>query len=129
MKKKYYQIILAAIVYCCSVFIGEITIGNPDFPFTIYHFDKIQAWQWSVPVHFTGFCWLLFWNNIFRRQVIILPIAVSTLFFLVGETANWFVFQFFKYEESPLGAAGSFWIIIFLYIGMCTITSYIIRKT
>ena len=122
------KIIKSAVFFGVMIFIGEITLGNPDFPITLWKFEKISCWQWSVPVHAAGFIWMLFWNKIFINRNIILPILFSTLFFTAGETANWFVFNFFKYMENPFGAIGSFWIIILLYLGLCSMSCIIIRK-
>jgi len=123
------RIILAAIFYCISVILAEVTFGNPEFPFPLWVFDNIAAYKWSVPVHFAGFLWLIFWSKILYQKHVIFPAAIATLFFLSGETANWFLFHFFKYEESQFGSAvSSFWIIIGLYFILCLITCVILRS-
>ena len=133
MKIKKESMILAAVCYVLLVGSSEATLGNPDFPFTVWRFETIPTWQWSIPVHVFGFIWLLFLNQLFYDRSIRIPIIVSTLFFLACETANWSIFNFFVYEPNPvgkaypLGAAGSFWLIILLYTVLCTITSYIFR--
>ncbi|MBC2717367.1 MAG: hypothetical protein HF978_18840 [Desulfobacteraceae bacterium] len=133
MKIKKNSIIQAAVFYACSVVIAEATFGNPNFPINLWRFEIILAWQWSVPVHAAGFIWLFFCNRLFYDQSIMIPIFVSILFFIACETANWSVFHFFVYEPYPvgkaypLGSAGSFWLIIFLYSVLCTVTSFLLR--
>jgi hypothetical protein len=123
------RIIPAAIFYSISVILAEATFGNPEFPFTLWVFDNISAYKWSVPVHFTGFLWLIFWSKILYQKHLIFPAVMATLFFLFGETANWFLFNFFKYEENQFGSAGSsFWIIIGLYFILCSATCIILRS-
>ena len=120
--------------YFFLVVIAEVTFGNPDFPITIWQFDRISAWQWSVPVHAVGFIWLFLCNWLFYDRSIRIPVVASTLYFLLCETANWWIFDFFVYEAYPVGEAypfgraASFWLIILLYTLLCTATSLILRR-
>ena len=114
--------------YFFLVVIAEVTFGNPDFPMTVWRFDTVPAWQWSVPVHAAGFFWLFFCNWIFYDRSIRFPIVASTLYFLVCETANWWIFHFFSYEAGPFGRTASFWFIILLYTLLCTATSLLLRR-
>lgn len=123
------RIIPAAIFYSISVFLAEVTFGNPEFPFTLWVFDNLSAYRWSVPVHLAGFLWLLFWSKVLHQKHILFPTVVATLFFLSGETANRFLFRFFTYEENPFGSAeSSFWMIIGLYFILCFVTGFILRS-
>ena len=125
---KNYRVISAAIFYSISVILAEVTFGNPEFPFTLWVFDNISVYKWSVPVHFIGFLWLIAWSKILSQKHFIFPAVIATLFFLSGETANWFLFRFFKYEENQFGSASfSFWIIIGLYFVLCLSTCIILR--
>jgi len=68
-------------------------------------------------------------SEIFYQKHVIFPAVIATLFFLFGETANWFLFNFFKYEESQFGSAGfSFWVIVGLYFILCFATCIILRS-
>lgn len=135
MKISKNSMIQAAVFYACSVVISEMTLGNPEFPISVWRFVTIPAWQWSLPVHAAGFIWIFLCNNRFYDHGMRVPIVVSTLFFLVCETANWSMFHFFIYEPYPmgdrfhLGAAGSFWFIILLYTVLCTVTSFLLRTS
>jgi hypothetical protein len=118
----------ALLFYAFSVILSESTLGNPNFPITLWAFQKISVFYWSVPVHGIGFLWLLFWVKILRDKPILFSILVSSLFFLVMEMANWFVFQFFTYEPYLFGAEGSFATILLLYVILCSITCMILRS-
>ncbi len=122
------QIRIAFLFYVFSVILSESTLGNPGFPITLWAFQKISVFYWSVPVHSIGFLWLLFWVKILRNKPILFSILASSLFFLVMETANWFVFQFFTYEPYLFGAEGSFAMIILLYVILCSVTCMILRQ-
>ena len=123
------RIIAAAIFYSISVILAEATLGNPKFPITLWAFDNISVYKWSVPVHLLGFLWLIVWTAILSKKHFIYPAVITTLFFLAGETANWFLFHFFRYEETLFGSASfSFWIIICLYFLLCLFTSIILRS-
>lgn len=133
MKTQKNSIIYAAVFYACSVVISEATFGNPDFFINLWRFELISVWQWSVPVHTAGFIWLFFCNRFFYDQSIMIPIVASLLFFIACEIANWSIFHFFVYEPFPIGeayptgAAGSFWLVIFLYSVLCTVTGFLFR--
>lgn len=114
--------------YVFSVILSEATLGNPDFPITLWAFQKISVFYWSGPVHSIGFLWLLFWVKKLRNKSILFSILASVLFFLTMETANWFVFQFFSYEPFLFGAKGSFTTIILLYVILCSVTCMILRQ-
>lgn len=122
------QIRIAFLFYAFSVILSESTLGNPDFPITLWAFQKISVFYWSVPVHCIGFLWLLFWAKKFFKKPFLFSILVSSLFFLVMETANWFVFQFFTYEPFLFGAEGSFATILLLYVILCSVTCMILRQ-
>jgi len=123
------RIIPAAVFYGISVFLAEATFGDPEFPFSLWAYDSRPAYLWSVPVHAAGFLWLVFWNNMFVQKHIIFPTIFATVFFLAGETLNWFFFDYFKYQKTFFGSAGfSFWIIIGMYFILCVTTTIILRS-
>ncbi|MFO7559623.1 MAG: hypothetical protein R6X10_12390 [Desulfobacterales bacterium] len=123
------RIIPAAIFYSISVFLAEVTFGNPEFPFTLWVFDNLSAYKWSVPVHLAGFLWLIFWNKMFAEKHVIFPAIMATVFFLCGETLNRFFLHYFKYQEIFFRSAEfSFWIIIGLYFILCFATGFILRS-
>ena len=134
MKIKKENIVPAGCLYAFSVVIAEVTLGNPEFPITVWRFVEIPSWQWSAPVHAFGFIWLFFCNRLFYDRSIRIPIIASTLYFLACEALNWSVFHFFVYEPYPtgephhIGAAGSFWLIILLYTLLSTATSLLFRR-
>lgn len=128
MKIKKENIVPAGCFYIFSVVIAEATLGNPEFPLTVWRFVSIPAWQWSVPVHAIGLIWLFFCNQLYYDRSIRIPIIASTLYFLACEIANWSIFHFFVYEPYPAGEAGSFWLIILLYTVLCTATSLMLRR-
>ena len=127
MKINKNKVILTIILYGILVFFAEITLGNSDFPFNLWVFTKIPTWMWSLPVHLSGIILLFIWNYILKEKHIIWPIFLSSVFFLIAEIANWFVFNFFSYSAYPFGQAGSFWIVIILYLGLCAICSIFFR--
>lgn len=121
------KIIFTGLLFGIMVFIGEITLGNPGFPIHIYYFDKIPVWTWSVPVHVLGFVWIVFWNNRFIKKPIFVPVVFSITFFTLCEILNLSVLKLFKYSDYPLGPMFSFFMVIFLYVILCTINSIILR--
>jgi hypothetical protein len=127
MKFSNSKIFQTAILYSILVFVSEITLGNSAFPINLWIFVKIPAWKWSIPVHLLGLIWLIFWNSKLKEKPMIWSILVSTLFFVIAETLNWFAFNFFEYSKDPFGEVASFWIIIMLYISLCTICSFLLR--
>ena len=123
-KSKIFQ---TALLYSTLVFMGEITLGNPAFPVNLWEFVEIHTWKWSIPVHLLGLIWLIVCNLKLKETPKIWSILISSLFFLLAETLNWFVFNFFEYSNEPFGQVASFWIVIMLYIGLCTICSFLLR--
>jgi len=127
------NILQASIFYTVSVVISEATFGNPDFFINFWRFETISNWQWSIPVHAAGFIWLFFCNRLFYDKSIVIPIFASLIYFIACETINWSFFHFFVYEPYPmgeaypLGTAGSFWLIIFLYSVLCTVTTFLLK--
>lgn len=121
------KILRTAIIYGVLVFMSEITLGNPDFPINFWIFVNIAQWKWSIPVHLSGLLWLILWNFRLKDKSIIWSVLVASLFFIMAETLNWFVFGFFKYSDDPFGKVASFWIIITLYIILCTLCSFLLR--
>ncbi len=121
------KVLVIAVLYAIGVFLAEISFGNPEFPFHFWSFTKIPTWQWSVPVHLSGLVWMVLWSVILRAKPIIWPIIISIGFFLVCEILNWTNFQFFNYSEKPFGETISFWIVILLYVTLCTITNMMLR--
>ena len=127
MKIKKSSIIQAALFYTCSVVISEATFGNPDFPINVWRFEMIPTWQWSVPVHFFGFLWIVFWNVKLKEESIAWAVVACLTFFLFAELLNRYVFHFFIYSHKPLGEDLSFWVVIGLYAGLCAICSLFLR--
>jgi len=119
---------LTAIFYVFSVGISELTLGNPNFPVTIWWFTEIPGWTWSLPVHAIGFLFILAVNGWFERKHILAPVTVTTLFFFLAESANWYCFHFFQYGPHPFGPTASFWIVIALYAVLCTLCSLLLRR-
>lgn len=118
----------AALFFGPAVILGEMTFGNPEFPLTIWYFEKIPAWQWSLPVHLAGFLWLTACNRLFINRSVLVPVFLAALFFLVGEALNWYVFDFFAYVgDLPWQKALSFWVVFAMYIGLCTAAVLILR--
>lgn len=118
-----------ALIFAMAVFLGEITFGNPDFPITVWYFKKIPSWQWSLPVHMAGFIWLLVCNRLFSKRSVMLPIIAATLFFLGGETLNWYILEIFEYAgRTPWQRALSFWTVILMYAGLCTGVVLVLRR-
>lgn len=128
MKEGFKKIVFAAIFYGLSVTISELTIGNPNFPVTIWCFTTIPGWVWSLPVHTVGFLWLFAVNRWFEGKHIFVPVTLSTLFFFLAESANWFWFHFFQYGPRPFDSVISFWIVIALYAILCTFCSLLLRR-
>jgi hypothetical protein len=122
------RILQTTILYTVLVFISEITLGNPAFPIHFWIFIQIPAWKWSIPVHLLGLIWLIFWNSRLKDKAVIWSILISILFFFLAETLNWYFFNFFIYSNEPFGEVASFWIVIILYISLCTICSFVLRR-
>ncbi len=122
------RILAAAIFFALAVTVGELTFGNPDFPVTVWRFEKIPAWQWSLPVHAAGFLWILACQRWFSRHPAAVPVLLGTLFFLAGESLNWFVFRFFAYGgETPAEQMISFWLVILMYAALCAAVVWLLR--
>lgn len=121
------KIILIAVLYAALVFISENTLGNPDFPIHFWIFTTMPAWQWSVPVHFSGFLWIVFWNVKLKEESIVWAVVACLMFFFSAELLNRHVFHFFIYSRQPLGEDFSFWVVIGLYVGLCAICSLFLR--
>jgi hypothetical protein len=115
------RIALTALAYALAVLLGELTFGNPGFPITIWYFETLPAWQWSLPVHLAGFIWLVSINRFFLNYPKFLPIMAATLFFFIGEALNWYFWDFFTYAGDLVWhKALSFWTVILMYAGLCT---------
>ena len=122
------NILITAILYTALVFLSEKTFGNPDFPVHFWIFIAIPAWQWSVPVHLSGFLWMVFWNIKLKDKPIEWPVFASLLFFFAAELLNRHLLHFFIYANKPLGAEFSFWVVIGIYAVLCTICSLLLRR-
>jgi len=104
-----------------------MSLGNPDFIIHFWEFTKIPTLQWSLPVHFFGLVWIIFWNLKLLKKPIILPIIAALSFFLFAEVLNKNIFHFFDYSSKPFGPEISFWLVILLYAWLCTICSLVLR--
>ncbi len=123
------RLAVVAVLFALAVAGGELTFGNPEFPLTVWYFVTIPAWQWSLPVHLTGFVWLVICNRLFIKQPALVAILLSTAFFLTGETLNWYVLDFFAYAGNQTWQkAISFWLVIVMYAGLCTGAVLILRR-
>ena len=120
-------IIKRLVLYTIMLIAAELTLGNKNFPINFWYFETIAPWQWSLPIHLTGFALLWFLNIQFYKKPIALPITLSLLFFIAGETANALFLHYFAYTNGPLGPAGSFAAIIVLYLVLCAMFSFIFR--
>jgi hypothetical protein len=122
------RIAATAFLFALAVVIGELTFGNPGFPLNIWYFEKIPAWQWSLPVHLNGFLWLVACDRLLRNRSPLIPIFLATLFFLLGETLNWYFLNYFAYAGDRTGERIlSFWAVIVMYAGLCTGAILILR--
>jgi hypothetical protein len=122
------RIAVTAVLFALAVISGELTFGNPGFPLNVWYFVKIPAWQWSLPVHLTGFIWLVACHQLFRTRPALVPILLATLFFFIGETLNWYFLNFFAYAGDRAGEkALSFWAVIAMYAGLCAGAILILR--
>jgi hypothetical protein len=121
------RIFQTTVLYTVLVCISEITLGSPAFPIHFWEFIQIPAWKWSIPVHVLGLIWLIYWSSRLIDKPVIWPILISSLFFFLAETLNWFVFNLFEYSNEPFGEAASFWIVIILYVTLCTMCSIVLR--
>ncbi len=126
MSKK--TIIYSAIFWLICTVIGEITLGNPDFPVTFFVFKTLAPWKWYLASHLGGFLFLLLVNHLFFNKSVIWPILLSTAYFSTGETLNWFLFNYFIYTEKPFGPAGAYWTIVLIYLIYCTGQAYVLRE-
>ena len=122
------NILITAILYTALVFLSEKTFGNPDFPVHFWEFIAIPAWKWSVPVHLSGFLWIVFWNVKLKDKPIGWPVFASLVFFFTAELLNKYLYHFFIYSRQPLGEGFSFWVVIGLYAGLCTVCSLLLRR-
>jgi len=122
------NIIITAILYTALVFLSEKTFGNPDFPLHFWIFTTIPVWQWRVPVHLSGFLWIVFWNMKLKDKPIGWPVFASLLFFFTAELLNKYLHHFFIYAGKPFGADFSFCVVIGLYAGLCTVCSLLLRR-
>ena len=116
------------LLYAFVIVCGELTMGNPHFPIHLYTFTKIPAWQWSLPVHLTGFFWILFMSKRLGSSLVYIPILLSLLFFLTGELLNAFLFHFFSYEQYPFGPVFSFVAVIFSYLVLCSLCCFLMKE-
>jgi hypothetical protein len=119
---------LTSVIYSILIFTAEITLGNPDFPLTLWTFVSIDGWQWSLPVHTIGLGWIFFVYLKFSGQSIFLLTAVSSGYFILMETLNAVLFHFFIYGKNPLGEYFSFFIVIVLYVVLCGICVFILKR-
>lgn len=118
---------LIFIAYSWAVIIAEMTIGNPEFPVSVWRFTVVAPWQWSLPIHTVGFAWIVGCHYAFRGQPLILPATASVVYFLGVESANWFYLRVFEYSDGPLGRPGSFWLIIAMYAFLCATCVHLLR--
>ena len=122
------RIAVTALFFALAVVAGEITFGNRAFPINVWYFTRIPAWHWSLPVHAAGLVWLLVFNRLFLNRSALVPILLSTLFFTAGETLNRFFWGFFAYAgATPAARILSFWLVIAMYLGLCTATVLLLR--
>ncbi len=123
------DIFRGALVFVAALIIGEFTFGNPDFVWTVWYFPEVPPWQWSVPVHAAGFAWMLLCLRLFRNRTLAGPVLLSTLFFFGGESLNWCVLEVFQYGGQSEGARiVSFWVVIGMYLFLCTVTLLVLRR-
>ena len=121
------KIISRAALFAILVAGAELAFGNLNLIISLWYFEKISPWAWSLPIHLAGFALLVWLNTIFYEKSMALPITLSLLFFATGETANALYFNFFKYSDGPLGPPGSFAAVIVLYLVLCALFSFIFR--
>jgi hypothetical protein len=121
------RLLLIAFAYAAAVFIAESTVGNARFPLCLWHFDRIPAWQWSLPVHGAGLVWIIAWTYALRRRPAVIPMIVSWVFFAAAELFNRYLFRFFDYGRVPFGVNVSLVAVLVLYAVLCVIVVYALR--
>lgn len=122
------RLLLIACGYTAAVCIAENTVGNAGFLLYFWCFERIPAWQWSLPVHGAGFLWIVGWTFALRCRPEVISMIVSWIFFAAAELLNRCWFQFFDYGREPFGANFSFVAVLLLYAMLCFFIIFALRK-
>ncbi len=121
------RLLCIAGAYAAAVYIAENTLGNAGFPLYLWYFERIPAWQWSLPVHGAGFIWIAAWTYALRRRQTTLSILVSWAFFAAAEMLNIFRLKLFDYSSKPFGIDFSLAAVLALYAILCVVAVYALR--
>jgi hypothetical protein len=122
------RIIAVACAYGAAILIAELTVGNAGFPLHLWHFERIPAWHWSLPVHAAGFLWITAWTRVLRRRPASFPAIASWAFFAAAELLNRFCLGLFDYSREPLGINLSFAAVLALYAMLCAASVYALMR-
>jgi len=117
-----------ACIYAAAIAVAENTLGSAEFPLHFWYFDRIPAWQWSMPVHAAGFLWVLLWTRTLRTRPALLSTIVSWAFFIIAEALNCCCLKLFNYGSEPFGVGGSFMAVLALYGVLCGVMVYAVRR-
>jgi hypothetical protein len=115
-------------LYAAAIAAAELTLGNKNFPFHLWVFEKIKPIEWSLPVHLAGFFWIVIWNWALKNKPFWAALLASMLFFVAAELINYQYLQWFAYTGGFLGRPGALVLIILLYLILCGCLSYSLRK-
>jgi|GEM_PF-2165576 len=122
------RLLLIACACAAAIIIAENTVGNAGFPLCFWYFDMTPAWQWSLPVHGSGFIWAAAWTFALRRRPAVLSMIISWIFFIASEIINRFWLMLFDYSQEPFGVNFSFVAVLFLYAVLCVLVVYTLRR-
>jgi hypothetical protein len=120
---------MTAILYASMILLAEITLGNQEFPISLWHFTLLQQWCWSLPVHLAGFIWLNICVLLMKKRSIAWPIIFSTSYFVSAETVNLLVFHFFEYGNAHVESIVAFILVNLLYLCLCALCCICIRSS
>lgn len=122
------RLLCIACAYTAAIFIAENTLGNAGFPLCFWHFERIPAWQWSLPVHGAGFIWIAAWTKALRAKPAVLSMIVSWIFFTTAEFLNRHLLRLFDYSTELFGINFSFVAVMVLYGILCALCVFAMRR-
>jgi hypothetical protein len=115
-------------LYAAAITATELILGNENFPFHLWVFEKVKPVEWSLPIHLAGFFWIVIWNLMLKNKPFWLALLVSMLFFVAAELMNYSYLHWFAYTGGPLGRMGALILILLLYLILCGCMAYILRN-
>jgi hypothetical protein len=121
-------------LYAAAIAAAELTLGNKNFPFHLWVFEKVKPIEWSFPIHLAGFFWIVIWNLMLKNKPFGLALLASMLFFVAAELINYQHLHWFAYTGGLLGRMGALILILLLYLILCgcmiyCLRNYVIAKT